>query len=159
MKKKPSVERLRTGEALTDAELRELGTALRTCSPTLSVELRRVLATEYEDISWVFADLVHMPEEGVDMATLAQVRFARMQVKLPPLLVAIAAAILASLPDPDRRGRPPKPSTVEARKLLEGKISKRTAAKLAALAGEDPDAVRKRVSRKPKQKKPRKTRA
>jgi hypothetical protein len=142
-------ERLRTGEPLTDAELQELGNALRPCARGLSAEFQRILAKEYEDITFVFSDLAHMPEEGVDTDTLAELRFVRMSVRIPPLMLAFAAAILASLPDSGRRGRPPKTSTVQARKLLEKNISKRLAAKLAATdTGESPDLVRSRLSRR-----------
>jgi hypothetical protein len=130
-------KRAATGAPLTDVELREFGDALRPFARELSTLFRQFLADEFEDIGHVFALQVHSPADMKD--------FVKISVRVPAFTVAWATAILATIPGV-RRGRPRKPSTIEALMLLEKVKSSHGAAKRVAVsAGEPPEHIRSRL--------------
>ena len=130
-------KRALTGEAFTDADLREFGKALRPFAHELSALCRQYLAHEFDDIGHVFALLVHSPEDTED--------FVKISMHVPAFTVAFAAAILSTLPG-SRRGRPRKTSTVEALKLLgEMKSNHGVAKRIAAMTGESSEQIRSRL--------------
>ncbi|MGQ2185278.1 hypothetical protein ACT4MK_18265 [Bradyrhizobium barranii] len=123
-----------------DSEPRELGNFFRPSARGVSADLRELL----DKVGFANVDLVFALADHLE-TTKARIQLHEICVPVPVTTIALAAAILSTVPG-TRRGRPRDLSTNEAVELAARLKSVRAAAKIiAAKTGKSEEAVRSSI--------------
>jgi hypothetical protein len=123
---------------LTPKQQRALGTMVRSVAREKVDELRRLLQ------SHGFADVDEMIERS-DLSYEAAADLYATDVAVPVLMVAEVAAILATVPASNRRGRRSLWSRAAAQRLLNEGMSKHEISKRLAAPGVSPGSIRRKL--------------